>query len=152
MNKKGLGLVFADFVNTAKADSQKTGNYISIVLCNKSSTVPDIVHAFYGQEGSFLVKVNKDTKPDDLLQYMFPQKKPIFLSVKELMSDSMYFFLKNIAVNKQLVFTNREGNMVSLPMNTEDHLFIISKREILENQHNNIMNLSINILDLDNLL
>lgn len=152
MNKKGLGLVFADFVNTSKIDSQKTNSFISIVLCNKSSTVPDIIHAFYGQDGSFLIKVNKDTKSDDLLQYMFPQKKPIFLIVKEVINESMYLFLKSVSEKKQLAFNNKEGNLVSLPVSTENHLFIISKREILENQHNNIMNLSINILDLDNLL
>ncbi len=152
MNKKGLSLVIADFINSSKVDHSKTGSTISIILCNKPSIIVDIVHAYYGKSGSVLIKVNRNTNPNDLLASMFPQKKAIFLSIKEAISNDLYQFLKNIAENKQIITIDISGNPVVVPTSSKNHLFIVSKKETLESQHGNLINLSVNVLDVDTLL
>lgn len=151
MTKKALHLILKNFLESLSSSYHQTVNPINIIFYSPPPLFNELLENGH-KDKSVFIEIKENIHPDESLRNLreaLPMKKFIFLNIQGNIPKKLH---------RQLDLLSREGFMdasiaresmwVSEKVTSDILIFLVGKRNLLENQHGNLSNLSSNILDL----
>ena len=143
--------ILTDFLQMLERTYHLSTNPINIITSEPANKLEDLLPASLKNQSAF-IEIKEEAHPDVILKNLteaLPNKKFIFLKVNGIIPPK---------VHHQLNLLSQEGFMdasvakrperVEEKLPRESFVILVGKREILENQHGNLFNISAHFLDL----
>lgn len=139
--------ILNDYVKSAYLDSNKTINQIAILFTKTlDKTVDEINEAFPEHRATIFTSKSKPIT-EDLIKAT-DKGHLIFLVVEDVLDNESYKLLEKIEKEGIIDQITQSGEIVQKKIPESQLIFMVGTREVLENQHGNLVNLGGNFLDL----
>jgi hypothetical protein len=151
MNEQTKQIVIKDFLNSLSQSNHLTTNRVSIIIEKPGEEfmrlIPDEL-----QSKSIILKINNKTTVAifEHLKKDLETKDYIFLFLSSEVSESIYNQLFLLSKNGFIDITMPgRTDRVVVHLNEKNNIILVGERQMLENQHDNLINLGNQFLDIN---